>query len=239
MRKRILFKEEEIVREIILLIENARLKEGDRLPAERQLAEEFGVQRDTVRCALEILLKKGELVKVPRQGYYVAPRKIALNIKDFSSVRKDVADIGKKYKATVLSFERVSLDSEQSEIAGLPEGTICYQVLRLRCDDDKPISVEKSYLPADHAPGLTKADVLSKPSSSVLKQKYGINLGSAQQKITQVYAAELEAALLKISRNEPLIRYEGIVYDKKGRVVEFFDNFIRIDCIEFRIRDFA
>jgi GntR family transcriptional regulator len=239
MRKRILFKEEEISREIERQIQEERLKEGDRLPSERQLAESFGVQRDTVRCALEVLLKKGELVKVPRQGYYVAPRKIVLNIRDFSSVRKDVAGIGKKYKATVLGFERVSLDSEHSEVAGLPEGTICYQVLRLRSDDDKPISVEKSYLPADHAPGLTKADVISKPSSSILKQKYGINLGSAQQKITQVYAAELEAALLKISKNEPLIRYEGIVYDKRGRVVEFFDNFIKIDCVEFRIRDFA
>lgn len=75
MRKRILFKEEEIAREIILLIENARLKEGDRLPAERQLAEEFGVQRDTVRCALDFLLNKGVIIKRPRQGYYVAQKR--------------------------------------------------------------------------------------------------------------------------------------------------------------------
>ena len=44
MRKRILFRDEEIAREIEMRIEDERLKEGDRLPSERQLAVEFGVQ---------------------------------------------------------------------------------------------------------------------------------------------------------------------------------------------------
>lgn len=63
MRKRILFKDEEISREIERRIREERLKEWDRLPSERQLAEEFGVQRDTVRSALEILIKKGVLIR--------------------------------------------------------------------------------------------------------------------------------------------------------------------------------
>ena len=62
MRKRILFKDEEISREIERRIHDERMNEWDRLPSERQLAEEFCVQRDTVRCALEILVKKGVLI---------------------------------------------------------------------------------------------------------------------------------------------------------------------------------
>ena len=88
VRKKILFKDEEISLELQYQIETKRLREGCRLPSERQLAEEFGVQRNTVRSALGILLKKGVLVKKPRQGYFVAPKRVELNIKDLSSIKK-------------------------------------------------------------------------------------------------------------------------------------------------------
>ena len=90
MRKRILFRDEEISREIERRISEDRLKEGDKLPSERQLAEKFGVQRDTVRCALSILIKKGVLIKVPRQGYFVASKRIEINLSNFRTIRREV-----------------------------------------------------------------------------------------------------------------------------------------------------
>ena len=239
VRKKILFKDEEISLELQYQIETKRLREGCRLPSERQLAEEFGVQRNTVRSALGILLKKGVLVKKPRQGYFVAPKRVELNIKDLSSIKKDIADIGNKYRTIVLNFEKISLDRELAEKTGLPEGSICYQILRLRYDEDRPISIERSYLIADRTPDLTREEVTQKPSSSILRQKYGISLGSLQQKIAHVYSNGMESVLLKTSRGEPLIRYEGMIYDKKGCLVEFFNNVILADGIEFRVRNFA
>ena len=58
MRKRILFKDEEISREIERRIREERLKEWDRLPSERQLAEEFGVQRIPSGVLLKYWSKK-------------------------------------------------------------------------------------------------------------------------------------------------------------------------------------
>lgn len=46
---------ESIVEQIKSLIRNGQLSPGDRLPAERQLAEAFGVSRVTVRDALRVL----------------------------------------------------------------------------------------------------------------------------------------------------------------------------------------
>jgi GntR family transcriptional regulator, transcriptional repressor for pyruvate dehydrogenase complex len=45
----------EIVSQILPLIRNGRLKPGDRLPAERELSQTFGVSRVTVRDALRVL----------------------------------------------------------------------------------------------------------------------------------------------------------------------------------------
>jgi GntR family transcriptional regulator, transcriptional repressor for pyruvate dehydrogenase complex len=45
----------EIVGQMLALIRNGRLQEGDRLPAERELATQMGVSRVTVRDALRVL----------------------------------------------------------------------------------------------------------------------------------------------------------------------------------------
>ena len=55
---------EQIVRQLVGLVRSGQLKPGDRLPAERALAEEFGVGRPTLREALRALQLLG--VRRPR-----------------------------------------------------------------------------------------------------------------------------------------------------------------------------
>jgi GntR family transcriptional repressor for pyruvate dehydrogenase complex len=57
---------EQVVRHVALLIEGGRLRPGDRLPAERELAQELGVSRPTVRAGLQSLAAMG--VTESRQG---------------------------------------------------------------------------------------------------------------------------------------------------------------------------
>ncbi len=239
MRKRILFRDEEIALEIEWRIREERLKEGDRLPSERQLAKEFGVQRDTVRNALKMLIMKGMIVNKSRQGHFVAPKRLEINLSNFNSIRREVEGIGERYKAITLSYEIVSMSKELSEITQLPEGTLCYNVLRIRYGSDNPMSLEKAYIIAEHAPGLSCEDLEKKALSSLLRQRYGIILAGADQRITQVYPDNMEAELLRVKKDDPLIRYEGLIRDRKGRLIEYFDNVIMPDRIEFHLRDFA
>jgi len=63
----------EIVSQIVRAIVEGQLSSGDRLPAERELAEQFGVSRLTVRDALRVLEARG-LVRVkvgPNGGAFV------------------------------------------------------------------------------------------------------------------------------------------------------------------------
>ena len=239
MRKRILFRDEEIAREIELRIEEKRLLEGDRLPSERQLAEEFCVQRDTIRSALEILVKKGVLIRKPRRGYFVAPRRMEINLDHIRSIIQEIERVRNDNRAIMLNFEMISMSRSLSEITQLPEGTLCYQILRIRYDSDKPMSLERSYLVAEHVPGMRREDLEQNSLASLMRNRYGITLSSVNQRITQVYPNDMEAELLRISREEPIIRYEGLIRDRRGRLIEYFDNVVMPDNIEFHIRDYA
>ena len=112
MRKRILFKDEEISREIERRIREERLKEWDRLPSERQLAEEFGVQRDTVRSALEILIKKGVLIRKPRKGHFVAPRRIEINLDQIRSIIREIERVRNDNRSIMLNLEMISMSEK-------------------------------------------------------------------------------------------------------------------------------
>ncbi|MEJ2599308.1 MAG: GntR family transcriptional regulator, partial [Anaerolineales bacterium] len=63
----------EILRE---QIQSGELNPGDRLPSERELNEQFGISRMTVRQALAYLTRDGVLVVKPGIGTFVAEPKL-------------------------------------------------------------------------------------------------------------------------------------------------------------------
>jgi GntR family transcriptional regulator, transcriptional repressor for pyruvate dehydrogenase complex len=60
-----------IVRQIEASIERGALKAGDQLPAERELAVQFGVSRTAVREAMKALREKGLVEAFPGRGTFV------------------------------------------------------------------------------------------------------------------------------------------------------------------------
>src|SRR5437870_9542061 len=62
---------EEIVRQIKAMIAEGRLKSGDQLPPERDLAEKFLVSRTSVREALRALESVGLIEIRPGEGTFV------------------------------------------------------------------------------------------------------------------------------------------------------------------------
>src|SRR5881396_1311475 len=62
---------EEIVRQVKQMIAEGRLKSGDRLPPERDLAEKFVVSRSSVREALRALESLGLVEIRPGEGTFV------------------------------------------------------------------------------------------------------------------------------------------------------------------------
>jgi DNA-binding GntR family transcriptional regulator len=60
-----------VVDAIAQQIDSGRLRPGDRLPGEKDLAEEHGVALGTVRRALTELRDRGMVVTLPAKGTYV------------------------------------------------------------------------------------------------------------------------------------------------------------------------
>lgn len=62
---------EQIVQQIEDSVQKGTLKEGDQLPAERELAQQFGVSRTAVREAIKALHEKGLVDAFPGRGTFI------------------------------------------------------------------------------------------------------------------------------------------------------------------------
>lgn len=80
---------------IIAIIKERNLREGDKLPTEKELCESFNVGRSTIREATRVLQTMGMLTSVPGKGMYVEnpnQNNIATNAKLWFS-HKDVKQL--------------------------------------------------------------------------------------------------------------------------------------------------
>ena len=88
---------EEVVNQIHELIREGKLKAGDQLPSERELAETFKVSRASVREALRALETQGLVVSRTGTGTFVADLPIELLVAPLASLlikhKKALADI--------------------------------------------------------------------------------------------------------------------------------------------------
>ena len=102
---------EQIVNQVQLLIEKGRLKHGDQLPPERELAGIFKVSRHTVREAIRILEQKNILKSRPGSGTYII-------LEDESSVVEFLAKAIFKEKNTLAEIFQFR-ELLEPQIAGL------------------------------------------------------------------------------------------------------------------------
>jgi GntR family transcriptional repressor for pyruvate dehydrogenase complex len=89
---------DKIIRQIKSLISTGQLKPGDRLPAERLLAERFGVGRGYIREAILKLEFYGLLKTSPQSGTYVS----GFSLKILDSIFTDIVNFNKEDFASLI-----------------------------------------------------------------------------------------------------------------------------------------
>ena len=222
-----------IADEIRSQIENGQYPEDSRLPSERELCDEFSVQRLTVRSSLQILKYEGYIYSKNRSGYYVAKRRITKNLKEFRSTTHILELMGKPSSITLLQFDKIEADKKLAARLDIPIATPLYKLSRLRKLEEEPISIEISYTFAEYVPGLEKFDFTFRSLYAILEKEYHIVMDRAEQEISVIHANEMESELLKVDLGASLIKEHGIVYDTQNRKLEYSENMMLMNRFVF------
>lgn len=210
---------------------------GQRLGAERDLAERLGVSRSTIRAALADLERDG-LVRRSRGragGIFVAERKVERDLTSLAGLPAYLRRQGFQSDARVLATATIEADAETVAAMRLPAGALVLEVVRVRLADGEPISLERARFPAERFPDLLDRS-LAGSLYELLETHYGLVPGEAEERIEVVAAGAAEARLLGLPGGAPLLAIARTAWDADGRAFERSQDLFRADRARIVVR---
>lgn len=217
------------------LIEEAictgRMRLGDALPSERELAARTGVSRVTVRKSVEQLVSEGLLVQRHGSGTFVAtrPERVEQSLSHLTSFTEDMARRGLKVRSVWLEKGVFTPSPQETVILGLSAGEHVTRISRLRMAGDTPFAIEHAALSARVLPDPA---VVADSLYAVLERS-GNRPVRAIQRIRATNLSQKDAEVLGLAERAAGLSIERISYLASGRVIEFTRSVYRGDAYDF------
>ena len=214
-------------------IEDGEYAPGTAIPSENILAETYGINRLTVRSAIDALVQEGILKRVQGKGVYVmAKYERDLEILGgFSQTMKEKnASSGKKI---LLRGQRKAGEKFGSILHIGTEDSI-YYIKRLDYANEEPIAIQEIYIPYNLVPNVEDIDI-SVFSMFEIYKFYGINPVRAWQTLDLVQLAQSDARLININKKQTVFLFSCTTYDENERVIEYSKSYTRGDKCNFTV----
>jgi GntR family transcriptional regulator len=212
------------------LIAGGQLGEDGRLPTERDLAEQFGVSRTTVRQVLDRLEHEGSVYRRRGRtgGTFVSRARVDIDFGYLAGIPAYLRAQGFRPGAHVVSARMIPADDTTASALRIPAGTLVYEVVRIRLADEVRISLENARIPASLAPDLL-AQPLDDSIYDLLVNRYGVTCVKAVERMVAVLADAEQSRLLGIKIGDPLMAIERVAFDLDDQPVEYSTDLFRGD----------
>lgn len=205
---------------------------GSPIPTERSLAAEFDVSRTTVRQALAELTVEGRLLRVQGKGTFAAEPKVAQRLQ-LSSYTEDMKAQGREPSSRLLEVSEEPADADLSRLLGMRASAKVLRLHRLRLADGEPMAIETTHLPLARFRGLRRYVTSGGSLYQVLRERFGVEMGHAEETIETALASPAEAELLGADVGLPMLLLSRHSFDTDGKPVEWVRSVYRGDRYKF------
>lgn len=224
---------------IIKKIEEKKYLPGEAIPSERKMAEAYGVNRMTVKRAVEKLVEEGYLVRRPGSGTFVAKRDNKKIDFDYALEANNVGisamlrEIGVDLTNKVLGCGHVDRNSFLNYQLGLEKKEPVWGLHRVRLGDGEPFALECTYVPEAYFEDIGHFDFAKVSLYDYMDAKGHLPVHFTQ-KLIVCNADERIAELLRMKKGTAifLIEYQGA--DKDYTIVEYTKSYMNPSFAEFR-----
>lgn len=196
---------------------DGELVAGERLPAQQDLADSFGVTLMTLRQAMAALEADG-LVRAERgRGTFVADRPIDIRVGNLSSFAQQMRSVGVEVLTEVLDSKTIDADDHAEAAAALEcPGQLC-AITRRRSVGGQPFSLQRSYLKLEIAPADPLNDLVEDSLYDTIEKTTGSLVAEARETITAVALEGADAVSLAVEPSHPALLSIRTSLDQFGR----------------------
>lgn len=199
-----------------------------KLKSEVDLASELGVNRGTIRKAIEELIEQGQLLRIHGRGTFVAGKMLEQPLAErLVAVSEDLHEKGIPFETQVLEQTIANATGRIASLLGLADGSPVFVLRRVRHVRREPLIVLHNYVVAEHCPGIAELDFAKYGLFETLEQCYHLPLDWGRRYF-QAQSATFEIAeLLDIVACDPVMYLEQLTYLKTGAPLELSEAWIR------------
>ncbi|HEX4501365.1 MAG TPA: GntR family transcriptional regulator [Scandinavium sp.] len=215
-------------------VQRGELKPGDALPTESALQEEFAVSRVTVRQALKQLTQEAIIESIQGSGSYVKAERVNYDIYQLTSFYEKLADRNVETHSDVKVFEAIDACQKLADTLHVAEGAKIWHVKRVRFIQQKPVTLEETWMPLSLFPDLTW-QVMENSKYHFIEQVKKMVIDRSEQEIVPIMPSEEAVTLLGLDPNQPILEKISRGFLSDGRVFEYSRNAFKSDDYKFTL----
>ncbi|MGB3289061.1 MAG: GntR family transcriptional regulator [Burkholderiaceae bacterium] len=205
---------------------------GDYLPSESRLAQRFGVNRHTLRRAVDVLIAEGSVLRRKGRGTCVLPGPIVYPVSAASAYSRTLSGMGLSLQAVLLARRRRPARADETRELALAgdEAVLEFQTLRLL--DEQPISL------IAHCFAVRHEALLQGYGGGSMRQHLedrGVRLKRVSTLIGARAPTQGDAAQLLMPRHTPVLSIRTLSSDGTGAPFELASSITRADRFTYHI----
>jgi GntR family transcriptional regulator len=217
------------------LIRSGKLPPDSKIKSEREISEDLGVSRMTVRRALTELVDECLVVRKRGSGTYVAKPKITYEFQELIDHLCAMHERNVDTANQVLQFGELAAGRRLAERLAVDIGHPLYHVVVLRFANRIPVILEKSYISCSECPQLEEGALEESSMIDLLVRGYKVNIDRVIQTIEATTADRDIAQRLRIDEGFSLLRLSRTFYTgKEEKPILYSQDFLRSDCVRIR-----
>ncbi|MCU1469379.1 MAG: GntR family transcriptional regulator [Glaciihabitans sp.] len=212
------------------------LRPGMRIAPERELCQQLGISRVTLRKALTKLVADGVLSASHGRGWYVASTAPARRNEwpnTLESFSETAAHMGLTATSSILRAAEAASTVDEAEELQIAPGTRLFRLERVRLLDDVPIALDATRVPTTLVTGLDAVDFSHASLYEELASR-GLEPARADAKVEARQATDDEAGLLALDKRTPLLVMRQLAFDAQNRPL--FSSTIRYAGDRYRLK---
>ena len=219
-------------------IEEGEYPPGMAIPSENELSDTYGVNRLTVRNALDALVAEGLLKRIQGKGAFVVGNRLERDLDTLTGFRQTILERDAEPGTKILAKTRRKAGGKFARIFNIGEDDDIFYVRRLNSANGEPVSVEHTYIPAAKVPKLDGID-LGVFSLYEVYGFYGVSPVRAYETLDIASLEARDARMLGIDPSQRVLLLTCYTYDKSDEVIEYTCGYTRVDKCNFKVHNRA
>ena len=215
-------KYKDIADDIRQRIANQEFTFGQKLPYEYVLCMSYHCNKETMKKALDILVKEGLIIRRRGAGTFVKDyhpsneRTSSSFERSLTAKYKDVKEV----TSDIIEFEVLPADEYLAKKLQISIGDFVYHIIRARYLDKKPYLINIVYMPIGLIPNL-KIEHLKNSIYKYIEDDLNLKIQSCHLTINSEKSTPLEQQYLGLQDGEPFVQEEQISYLSNGMIFEY------------------